>query len=283
MNRLNDEFRRDSGKGSEELEREIDATRASLLDTLEQLEHRLSPSEMINQALSQMRRHGGEFTGNLGQSLKDHPMPALLTSVGIAWMMASEGRSSGGDGGGRPAGDRLRESGGRMRERWRGASESLRHRGESARSAASGAREAISESSDSMSRRAQEMSGSMRRRAQRTGSDFGHLLQEQPLLLGALGLAAGAIAGAALPPSEHEDRAFGPLRDRALDRAKAAGAEGARQARARTERAAGAAAEAARDDGSGEHRTEQLREQRTEAQTPEEPTRPSSPGTGLGY
>src|SRR5690606_29345513 len=201
----------------------------------------------------QVRQHSGDFGGNLGQTLKDNPVPALLTSIGIAWMMASNGRHHddasmtgsrlyGGNGNGR---GRMREAGERVRERMHGvrdkihgARESMRHRTEDAREGAAGAREKMSESAQHMRERAHSMSSSARYRANRARAEFGNLLEEQPLLLGALGLVAGVIAGAALPPTEHEDRAFGKTRDGALERAKQASAEEAREARERAEEAA---------------------------------------------
>src|SRR5690606_19662222 len=136
MNRINDDFRVDSQKSPHQLEREIDATRAELLSTIEELEHRLSPSDLINQFWGQLRHHGGDFGGSLGQTLKDNPVPVLLTTIGIAWMMASNGRhrdseyisgpryGNGSNGNGhsrmREAGERVRETGERMRERVHG-------------------------------------------------------------------------------------------------------------------------------------------------------------------
>src|SRR5690606_15699227 len=124
--------------------------------------HRLSPTDLVGQLWDQVRRHGGEFGGNLGHSLKDNPVPALLTSIGIAWMMASNGRHplrSNGNGSGRrlresrermgAAGERLRDSGGRLRERMRGAREAMRHRGETAREGLMSARERMASSAHS--------------------------------------------------------------------------------------------------------------------------------------
>ena len=45
------------------------------------------------------------------------------------------------------------------------------------------------------------------------------MLHEQPLVLGAVGLAVGAAIGAALPTTETEDEWLGDTRDRLKDRA----------------------------------------------------------------
>jgi hypothetical protein len=77
------------------------------------------------------------------------------------------------------------------------------------------------------------------------------MLEEQPLLLGALGIAAGALLGAALPPSEQEDRSFGRLRDETLDRAKTLGARGMRRAREKAEEITEQGREALAGNGNG--------------------------------
>jgi hypothetical protein len=50
-------------------------------------------------------------------------------------------------------------------------------------------------------------------------------LEEQPLILGALGIALGAAIGAALPTTEQENRLLGPARDQAMSTLKQKGAE----------------------------------------------------------
>src|SRR5690606_16477572 len=163
------EFRQDMHKAPDELEREIDMTRAELQATLEELEHRLSPSELLSELWGQVRRHGGEFGGNLGHSLKENPVPALLTSIGIAWMMASNGRHpSRYDGNGRrAASERIRESGGRLRERVHEAREAMRDRGDTAREGLMSARERMASSAHSMGERARSLSSGARRRMSR--------------------------------------------------------------------------------------------------------------------
>ncbi len=302
MNRMTDDFRLDSRKSPEQLEREIDATRTELLATLEELEHRLSPTDLINQFWSQLRRHGGEYGSNLGRTLKDHPVPALIASIGLAWMMASSTRShnggsygvrhGNGNGSGRfrEAKERLREGGEQlgehvregmhgMRQRMHGMRESMRQRSGDARSGVVHVRERATSSGEHLRERARAMSSSARHGVARARGGLGHLLEEQPLLLGAIGLAAGVIAGAALPPTEHEDRAFGRIRDRALDRAKRAGAEGARRARERAETAAESLKDALPEDqgmAPKEHTSRTTEPSSTGTST-------SSPGTGLGY
>ena len=39
-----------------------------------------------------MRDNGGDLGRNLGRAVRDNPLPALLTGVGLAWLMAGTGR-----------------------------------------------------------------------------------------------------------------------------------------------------------------------------------------------
>lgn len=72
-------------------------------------------------------------------------------------------------------------------------------------------------------------------RAAELGSDAGRrvygAVEQQPLVLGAVGLALGAALGALLPPSEAEDRLMGEARDRAADRISSLAGEAYHRAR----------------------------------------------------
>lgn len=64
---------------------------------------------------------------------------------------------------------------------------------------------------------------SVQHRTQDAGSSFVNLVQEQPVALGALALAAGALLGAAFPITAYENRLVGPVHDRTMARAKELG------------------------------------------------------------
>ena len=60
---------------------------------------------------------------------------------------------------------------------------------------------------------------------------LGWLVREQPLVLGAIGLAVGAAVGALLPGTEAEDRLMGETRDDLTERARATAEEGYQRAK----------------------------------------------------
>ena len=215
---------RTSGQESpEELEREVDQARANLGETVEALSQRLSPGQLLDQALGLVREHGGEFGRNLGAEVKQNPLPLLLTSVGITWMMVSRGSPgaanlyASADGPYASADGQTRGSGkgaiGKAADKTRQfsseAGETIRHAGESIR----------------------DTSTSIRDSAHSVQNSFQNLLHEQPLLAGSLGVALGAALGAIVPPTQTEDKLMGRTSDHALDDAKTAAQEKYRDVR----------------------------------------------------
>lgn len=92
------------------------------------------------------------------------------------------------------------------------------------------ARDAAYEAGDSIYRGgayAGEQAARLGRRAQRSFLD---ILQEEPLIVGAVAVAIGAAIGAALPSTRREDELFGSTRDQLRDDALDYGREGVRKA-----------------------------------------------------
>ncbi|HSU04859.1 MAG TPA: DUF3618 domain-containing protein [Acetobacteraceae bacterium] len=70
------------------IERDLHATRARLDSRLHELSERLSPGQMVDEALHYMRSsQGADFTRNLTQSVRDRPLPVVLAGIGLAWLM----------------------------------------------------------------------------------------------------------------------------------------------------------------------------------------------------
>ncbi len=77
-----------------EIEASISATRADLDRNLSAMEQRLSPDELINQAVDYLSSSPTEFLSNFGQAVKANPVPAALMTVSLAWLMFGGRRSS---------------------------------------------------------------------------------------------------------------------------------------------------------------------------------------------
>lgn len=71
------------------IEGEISETRRDIGRTLDALESRLSPGQMVDQVFGYLKENGGGFADNLGRSVRDNPLPVTLIGVGLAWMAAA--------------------------------------------------------------------------------------------------------------------------------------------------------------------------------------------------
>jgi len=200
---------RDGQKDPETLEREIDEVRAEMSRTLEALERKFSPGQLLDYYLGTLREHGGELATNLGHSVKQNPLPIMLTAVGLTWTILSTNRAKAG----------YDESPAY------GEDEDSPGIGEKLKATAEGARNRFGSSKDAVRDTISTTAETTQAQAKRAREGFNALLEEQPLILGALGIALGAAIGAALPRTEQEDRLMGKVRDNAVGKIKEEGAQ----------------------------------------------------------
>ena len=204
---------------------EIDRTRGEMDRTLSAIEQRLSPQQLLNQGMDYVRRSGAtEFVQNLGGAARQNPLPMALTGIGIAWLIALGRQPAQRDDHGSSAEERLTEGMNSAKHR---ASDKLT----SLREHASAARESVTETT--------------RRQWDRARGGFEYLVQEQPLLLGAIGLAVGAALGVSAPRTRQEERVMGETSRRMTEKAKEMGGEQLSKVRETVERAADAAQQSA--------------------------------------
>jgi len=78
----------------EQLEREIAATRAEIDRKVALLQHRLSLRAVAGQVATSAQAQGGAFARNLGATVRDNPVPALLVGIGLCWLILAS-RSNG--------------------------------------------------------------------------------------------------------------------------------------------------------------------------------------------
>jgi hypothetical protein len=232
-------------RSSAELERDIDRIRSRMDQTITQIEHRLSPNRLIDQALERMRDGPAAFANNLGRTVRKHPVPSAMFAAGLAWLLFAE---HGDKAGARPSRSRRarqslqpyhlrdasrldhpaktriepidrsiahREGDNAMSGSWdqpRRSGWNLFHRRGSHESQGvgylEGGREQLS-----------HVGSAARHQVERARTGFEHMLEEQPLVVGAVAVALGAVLGATLPTSRVENRYFGPSRDQLQNRA----------------------------------------------------------------
>lgn len=76
-------------KSSAELEREVEAQRNRVEARLGEIKDRLSPGQLLDEALSYTKHGGAHFASNLGAQISANPIPATLVGIGLAWLISS--------------------------------------------------------------------------------------------------------------------------------------------------------------------------------------------------
>jgi ElaB/YqjD/DUF883 family membrane-anchored ribosome-binding protein len=80
---------------SGQLERDAEQTRSQLAQTLAELRERITPGQLVDQAVDYAKDSGGGlFVRNLGRQTTANPLPVALIGAGVAWLMLSNGRGS---------------------------------------------------------------------------------------------------------------------------------------------------------------------------------------------
>lgn len=210
----------DAGRDPADLAREAEQIRADMDRTLDALERKFSPEQLLDRSLGYLRDHGGELTQTLGATMRNNPVPIVLTLAGITWLVASSYNSRqppGQDLSSRFArsgvGQKLQQRASTARERLHSTMDSTRERLSSTRGAASGR----------VSGAVQSARDNARIRARQVQDRMYTMMDDQPLVLGALAVAVGAIIGTAIPSTQYENRVLGRARDRTFSKAQELG------------------------------------------------------------
>jgi ElaB/YqjD/DUF883 family membrane-anchored ribosome-binding protein len=264
---------------TDNVEREIARTRGELSLTLAALERKLAARYLIDEGLNMFKDTLGEDYG-LHRSLeivRNNPVPIALIGIGAAWLLATNtnavdriardervqtarrrvtdlasdiGNRAGematsaaqrigiaGNGAGNGADRPLGHTGNPMIDQ-PGAGMSSDGWVHEVSDRAQGVLQSARDSSSAMLDRASESAG-------RIADQVTDTFERHPLLIGAIGLMAGALIATLLPPSRTEDEWFGPSRDQLWNKAEEAGQETVTRVRDVAMRAADAAADAA--------------------------------------
>ena len=75
-------------RSPEQIERDINELRAQISDTLDAVQHKLSPGQLLDQALG-YAKDGGEIAANIGRGMRNNPIPASLFGLSLAWLWYS--------------------------------------------------------------------------------------------------------------------------------------------------------------------------------------------------
>ncbi len=224
-------------QSSSDVEHEAEDVRAGLANTLDQLRDNLKPEHVMEEVVGNARIGASTLADSIYAVAKEHPIPAVLIGAGIAMILGFGARSAT-----RPSSpsfgpsDRLpppRQL--RQPTLFESAKASISSAAESLSSAAGSAKDATRDYVADTSSHLSGSVGAMRRNAADTISNYSEtardtmknasrklprsrgqaasqlsgLLEDQPLILAALGVAVGAALGAALPITETEDQWMG--------------------------------------------------------------------------
>ena len=264
----------ESSVNQDRIEQDLERTRARMDGRLTELQGRLSPGQILDDLMGYFRgSEGGDFARNLLASVKSNPMPAALTGISLAWLMAANPRPQSDTTAAAttrptstPATARVSPipaDGGQsdtidLEERFRRAEQGVTHnpdeteetynlRLDDARGAVLGIKrepedtpqslaqhikDALSAAKDNITQTANhvrdgagEVAGQLTTSAQSAGdqltrgsnaaqamgSNVLSMVADNPVLLGAIGLAVGALLGALVPQSEREEAALGGM------------------------------------------------------------------------
>jgi ElaB/YqjD/DUF883 family membrane-anchored ribosome-binding protein len=72
---------------TDKIEQDINRSRTALNDTIERLGGKLSPGQIVDEALGIAQGQFGQLTSNLGRQVRDNPIPLLLIGAGIGMMV----------------------------------------------------------------------------------------------------------------------------------------------------------------------------------------------------
>jgi hypothetical protein len=210
-----------NGNGSRDPDRilaQIEETRSEMDSTLRAIESRLTPGELIDQGLDYLRHSGGrEFIENLGTSLKANPVPATLVGIGLAWLMLTQRT-------GRTVASRMSDDTHVHDDRPRAM--------EDIAAAVSTARDRVSATADRARDAWNATTSSTREQFDRARDQYRHVLQEQPLAVGFVGVGLGALLAAAMPHTRQEDKLLGRAADDVKEKIREVGHEQAGKVRA---------------------------------------------------
>ncbi len=209
-----------SERDPENLERTADQIRADMDRTLDALERKLSPSQLLDRSLDYLRDHSGDVARAVGETVRRNPLPIVLAAAGIGWLVAStlRSRSDFDD----TFGDESPYADPRARRgRFHDRLDATRERIRSSRDAAADKLAQAADATRTQTRRAQHQVMSV--------------VDEQPILLASIAVAIGALIGALIPSTQYEDKIVGQVRDRAVERARQMGERQYQNLRSRLE------------------------------------------------
>ncbi len=224
-----------------DIQEEIERTRTEMASTLDAIEQKLSPRQLMDQAVDTMRDLASDQS-RIGHAVRENPVPLALIGVGLAWLAFSgtgKRRGAGEEAGvegyeaydagvpssawGSPSGAENMHSSeygygyaaggtsgyGAEAEYVGGPAGDGQSVKERASRMTGQAREGIARASEQTRRRVSRWSRSARYQAGQAADRTWETFQEHPITMGAVAMLLGAAIGAILPRSRTESEMMG--------------------------------------------------------------------------
>lgn len=186
----------------EEIQAEIERTRSDLDHTLHAIEQRLTPGQLVDQGLHYLRDSGAnEYLTNLRATATRDPLPLALVGVGLAWLAMSSRHPP-------PAHPPTSELSGEP-STTSSTMSTMKDKVSQTTHKLSETTQRVSQAAHAARERASRVGASARHQAERLRGGYMHLVNEQPLALGAIGLAFGAVLAASTPRTRMEEELIG--------------------------------------------------------------------------
>jgi ElaB/YqjD/DUF883 family membrane-anchored ribosome-binding protein len=256
---------------------DIEETRAQMGQTIDEIQERLSPQRLVNQAkdtvreatvgrAEQMVSDATDTAKSAGQgflaTIRENPIPAALAGIGLGWLiyksrenMTSNQPRYGDYSGNRsyrpPYGNQpyreqyYRDDRPGMKDRTRDTASQVT---DQAQQLASQAGDKVQQAASQVQDSASQFADQAQYQAQRTRGWLERSWDENPLAMSALALAAGAVVGLAVPETEPENQLMGSARDDLMQKAQDTAQDTVQKVQAVAQEATDAAKDAAQQE-----------------------------------
>ncbi|HVS31013.1 MAG TPA: DUF3618 domain-containing protein [Thermoanaerobaculia bacterium] len=222
--------RTDAVSGSDDthaIRRDIERTQREMSRTIEEIQSRLSPQNMMQRTKDSVREAGVRTSRNFIDKIKANPIPAAMVGIGLFLLARNNDdessidlRPDSGLGRGRDASTFSSAAEYRDLEPSAAGAGRLDEARERVSEAAHEARERVSHAMDTARERVESWGTSTRDGARRAGVQSADFMRQNPLAAGLVAVALGAIVGSLIPETDREHELMGATRDRLADRAR---------------------------------------------------------------
>jgi ElaB/YqjD/DUF883 family membrane-anchored ribosome-binding protein len=212
----------------EEIERDIQRTRARVGRDIDALGEKLSPQNLKQQAKDAVAEKAQDIVSNVGQQarrtgsrladfVRENPLPVAAVGLGVTWLFTLRTRNA-------VSGDRMARFAYTGPERR--APDGRTSLGRRLADRTARAREKVSGAAAEVSERAGDLGATAKRRmwerTERARGGLEQMMEENPLALVAGAAILGLALGLVLPETRREQRLMGARRDQLVDRVQTA-------------------------------------------------------------